>query len=135
MVWVPRRPELGELTEVDPDVEPVGERRRDLGVPDALWWAAATAAGAAAAFALLDWLAPRAGARRPSSSSAPGGAALGVFAASARARDVRRVDVPAALLGRCPVHHAAPERVRPLEAPPLPAHRHRPNHHGYLDVP
>ena len=48
--------ELGDLTAVDPDVEPVDKRTRDLGLPDGVWWGATVVFGLAlmaAAIALL----------------------------------------------------------------------------------
>ena len=57
MIWVPREPPLENLTEIDSDVEPIDSRRRDLGIPDGLWWAicaVVAVAGLVPVLALLD---------------------------------------------------------------------------------
>jgi hypothetical protein len=63
LVWVPREPPLEELTDIDSDVEPVEVRRRDLGVPDGLWWALSVGVGGAGFFALMAALDPLVGER------------------------------------------------------------------------
>ena len=42
---IPREEDQEQLLEVDPDVEPVDLRQRDLRLPDGVWWAACLLVG------------------------------------------------------------------------------------------
>jgi hypothetical protein len=54
---------LEELTDVDSDVEPSETRRRDLGVPDGLWWALSLGVATAGFVILITTLDPLIGER------------------------------------------------------------------------
>jgi hypothetical protein len=59
---LPRRSEAIEaLTRTDLDVEEVLERRRDLGIPDGVWWTVVSIAGVVGAALSAIWLFPRVG--------------------------------------------------------------------------